>query len=150
MDERHVTESIESYLKGKGFGADSLSLDSFPALFVGYYRDVHFDKLNRENDDDMLLYQYGTYDWGLGPFFEIDFVRQLCEMPPGELDPDIYQQHITFYFEPVKFQDISSFNLWSNDSPNLEQFERTILASAGFVAALGIYPLRTSVSFEPV
>ena len=30
---------------------------------------------NRSNDTDMLLFQYGCYDWGDGKNLEIDFAR---------------------------------------------------------------------------
>ena len=66
---------------------------------------------NRSNDTDMLLYQYGCYDWGDGKNLEIDFARQLMK---GD---DIVQVHITVRFPyEEKFKDIHSGEEWFNSA----------------------------------
>ena len=150
MNSGHVIDSFGRYLRGKGVTMNSLSLSSFPGLFVGYYLDVQFDNLDLENDGDLLLYQYGTYDWGSDMFFTIDFVRQFCVMPDGELDPDIFQQHITFYFDPHAFENIQSFNVWSSKCSDVTEFELIIVTSTGFSAAASTESLKQEMFFEPV
>jgi len=70
-------------------------------------------KYNRREDADMLLFQYGVYDWGNGKNLEIDFVRQLIK------DEDIIQIHITLTipFEE-KFSTIESYEEWYNSFEN--------------------------------
>ena len=51
-------------------------LEPRSALWVAYYREVRYAGCDRANDGDMLLFQYGVYDWGDGSYVELDFVRQ--------------------------------------------------------------------------
>lgn len=71
-------------------------------------------KYNRRNDEDMLLFQYGVYDWGKGKNLEIDFVRQLAKKDK------IMQVYISI---KVPYQEemanIESFEEWFN-SENAE------------------------------
>ncbi len=69
----------------------------------------------KDEDGDMVLFQYGTYDWGSGEFFEVDLVRQL--MPPGEDDEEdddvIFQLHCTFRYWPTdSLRSLGSFERW--------------------------------------
>ena len=75
-------------------------------------------KHNREEDADMLLFQYGVYDWGNGKNLEIDFARQLIK------DEDIIQIHITLIipFEE-KFSTIESYEEWYNSFENKKTLE---------------------------
>ena len=75
-------------------------------------------KYNRQEDADMLLFQYGVYDWGNGKNLEIDFVRQLIK------DEDIIQIHITLTipFEE-KFSTIESYEEWYNSFENKKTLE---------------------------
>jgi len=53
---------------------------------------------------DMLLFQWGVYDWydGSGERFEIDFTRQFSILTPeGEYD-HMEQLHCTFRYEPTE------------------------------------------------
>ena len=75
-------------------------------------------KYNRQEGADMLLFQYGVYDWGNGKNLEIDFVRQLVK------DEDIIQIHIalTIPFEE-KFSTIESYEEWYNSFENKKTLE---------------------------
>lgn len=79
------------------------------------FSEIPVDDVNKDEDGDMVLLQYGTYDWGSGEFFEVDLVRQL--MPPGEEyeedDDLIFQLHCTFRFEPTEsLRAFGSFERW--------------------------------------
>ncbi len=68
-------------------------------------------KYNRSEDADMLLFQYGVYDWGSGKNLEIDFARQLVK------NDAIKQVHITLKFPyEEKFSKIESYEEWYNSS----------------------------------
>lgn len=70
-------------------------------------------KYNRSEDADMLLFQYGVYDWGDGKNLEIDFARQLVK------NDDINQVHITLKFPyEEKFSKIESYEEWYNSANN--------------------------------
>jgi hypothetical protein len=54
-----------------------------------------------ETDGDMLLFQWGTYDWGMGKSFEIDLTRQtIDDLDDVDAQTDSMRQlHITLKFE---------------------------------------------------
>ena len=54
---------------------------------LAFYESMRFDDVDLAADGDMLLYQWGTYDWGRGASFEFDITRQLI-LGAGE-DEDI-------------------------------------------------------------
>lgn len=150
MDEDRAEEALRSFLEGKGVNLASLSPQSFLPVFICYYREVEFPELDRLQDQDMLLFQYGTYDWGDGRFFEIDFTRQFYEFETTTEDHEIHQQSVTFYYEPRAFEKIESFNAWSNEFSDLTGFEEVIAKSIGLVRALDEPIVRLAITVEHV
>ena len=86
------------------------SLNNILKVFTDTYM-LSNKKFDRNNDADMLLFQYGVYDWGNGKNLEIDFVRQLIQ------NDDVIQIHITLKIPyQDEFSKIESFNEWYNSS----------------------------------
>jgi len=63
-----------------------------------FYKDVRCDDVALDRDGHMLLFQWGTYDWGKGKHFKVDITRQLIR--GGGDDEDIWQLHLTHCFLP--------------------------------------------------
>ncbi|MDR1047352.1 MAG: hypothetical protein LBL64_06215 [Treponema sp.] len=78
-----------------------------------------------DKDGDMLLFQYGSYDWGKGRFFEFNITRQFIKQ--NEDEP--YQLLMTLFFELI---DCESYNCWSNDFDNLEKWVGNIKETEGY------------------
>jgi hypothetical protein len=150
MTEEEITHAFNRFGEGKGTKVDSLSLSDFPRLLIDYYQEVEFTEVDRADDGDMLLFQYGTYDWGNGPFFEVDFTRQFYQFFTDAEDHEILQQSFTFYFDPEPFRHIDSFNLWSNAVASLSEFEGAIVNSQGYREAVAQRPQRFEISIEDV
>lgn len=86
-----------------------------------------------EADGDMLLYQWGIYNWGNGECFELNITRQLM-LNEGE-DNDIRQLSLTFKFNPTDLlRGLDSGNKWCYDLQQLEEFENYINQLAAFQA----------------
>jgi hypothetical protein len=150
MNEGKVTDAFDSYAEKAGINLDDLSLSDFPRLLIDYHKDVEFPDVSRADDGDMLLFQYGTYDWGGGRFFEIDFTRQFYQFFTDTDDHEIIQQRFTFYFDPEKFCHIASFDIWSNAVASLAEFEATIVNSQGYQEAVGHCAEKFEISTEDV
>jgi hypothetical protein len=148
MTEDEITQAFRSFAGGKAINLDGLSLSDFPRLLIDYHKDVEFPDISRADDGDMLLFQYGTYDWGDGRFFEIDFTRQFYQLFTDTEDHEVIQQRFTFYFEPTNFQQIASFNIWSNAVAGLAEFEAAIVNSQGYQKALSHRPERFEISID--
>lgn len=150
MDKAQIENAFQGFLASKGRTDKSLTIADFPSIVLDYYKEVMFDGFDQDNESDMLLYQYGIYDWGNGKYFELDLTRQLYAGLQDTDDSHIFQQRLTFYFSPEKFEHIGSSNCWSNTFANLHEFERQILSSDGFIAALSESPTKHEVSVELV
>jgi len=98
------------------------------------------------DSDDMLLFQYGIYDWGdeNGEHFSLDITRQLSK--PPEYEP--YQINLTLIFDPEQFKGIQSYDCWSADFVDPESFFAHIITTDGFKLAEAITPKTYHIQLE--
>jgi hypothetical protein len=93
------------------------------------------DDADLESDGDMLLFQWGTYDWGSGARFEVDIVRQLIRH--GGEDDDIWQLHLTYRFNPSDaLSALDNGDRWCARPADLPAFELLLMAHP-VIAAVG-------------
>ena len=92
---------------------------------LGFYRDERVEESLLDADGDMLLYQWGTYNWGNGGSFELDITRQVI-VGDGE-DEDIFQLSLTFKFQPAEtLRHLGQGDHWCRSSEELEEFQALI------------------------
>jgi hypothetical protein len=102
---------------------------------VAFYGEVRADDVDLESDGDMLLFQWGTYDWGSGEMFEVDITRQLIR-GAGE-DDEIWQLHLTYRFAPSEpLRAIGKGNRWCARPDGVASFAEFIRAHPA-ITALG-------------
>ncbi len=94
---------------------------------------------------DMLLFQYGTYNWGneFGNHFSLDITRQFID--PEQDEP--YQLSFTLIYEPEQFKDIDSYNYWSDACADINSFATNIKTTNGFKAAAKKIPKSYQIRF---
>ena len=86
-------------------------------------------------DGDMLLFQWGTYDWGEGRFFEINITRQFIEQGAEEDDDEMSQLSLTYRFEPTREREaLGEGNRWCSGVEELAAFRSFVLSCASCVA----------------
>ena len=79
--------------------------------------------------NDMLLFQWGIYDWGNGAAYEVDLTRQFIESSMQH-DDAISQLRLTFYFSPSPaLEALDNGNRWCENRESLAEFRRFVLAS---------------------
>jgi len=101
--------------------------DGIEQMF-SFYQCVGADSCNEANAD-MLLFQWGTYDWGQGNHFELNITRQFIEK---ELDDDsaISQLSLTFKFEPnAETESLGDANRWCSSRAELSAFRAFVISS---------------------
>jgi len=123
MTKRDIANSFRNFVKGRGVNFNHFSPFELPDLFIAYYTEVQFDEIAGEENGDLVLFQYGIFDWGDGRYFELDFTRQLTQTFPNDVDHQMYQQHVTFYYDPAHFEEIKTLNLWSLDIVDMNEFK---------------------------
>ena len=85
-------------------------------------------------DGDMLLFQWGTHDWGSGDHFELNITRQFIEQE-FEDDDAISQLSLTFKFKPTPaLQGLGSGNRWCDGLTEVEKDRAFVFSSAAFCA----------------
>ena len=97
-------------------------------------------------DDDMLLFQYGTYDWGdeMGEHFSFDITRQFSKRD------DMYQLSLTLIFDPAPFAGLDSYNSWHIEFNSVEEWIAGIQSTSGYQLAQSQIPGTYKVHFTKV
>lgn len=120
--------------------AGSLSVDAMIELSQKLYDTVKVKGISQDEDDeaDMLLFQYGTYNIGkdLVKDFTFDITRQLITE-----DEEMYQLSLTLIFDAANFATIESYNLWSADVADLAEWVAAIKKTKGYEAVLS-HPIK--------
>jgi hypothetical protein len=132
MNANEVKKEFARYLATRGEAFPNMTPAPALEAVLSFYRDVRAEECDPAAGQDMLLFQWGTYDWGKGKHFELDITRQFM-FEDGE-DEDIWQFHVTFKFHPTQeLVDLKSGNRWCEspeDLPSFASFVRGHPASA--------------------
>ncbi len=124
-------QEFEKLLSARSLKVPTLGLlDGAEAMFDFYGNMRPSGRVFEQHDDaDMLLFQWGTYDWGEGEHFELDLTRQLIFSDQVE-DEDIWQLHLTFWFEPGdELRALSRGDKWCETLSALPRFREYVLRS---------------------
>src|SRR5262245_34310217 len=81
MKAKRAKQEFERLIQRSGMRVGSLSPARGLEMILAFYRTVRFDDVDLAGNGDMLLNQWGTYDWGEGESFEFDITRQLICVP---------------------------------------------------------------------
>ena len=136
MDTREAQHAFEEHLAAHGATVSGLVPSQGLVLMISFFRD---QRPHGDVEDD-LLYQWGTYDWGSGEFFELDITRQFILDDTAE-DENIWQLHLTFKYKPtdqlralgsgerwcgtIAPQGIDCFAQWIENSPAFQAVSET-------------------------
>ena len=138
---------FEKYLARRSTSLHDLTPQAAFEIMRGFYCDVRFDDCSPDANGDMLLFQWGTYDWGEGPSFEFDFTRQLIQRQAD--DDDIWQLHLTLRFEPSdELHALGSGNQWCVSPTKLAGFESFVRGSRAYVAMASRTDGRVELDYE--
>lgn len=99
MKTREALKQFEEFLADKKVDIHAAPPKQGLMALVLFYRDVRAEDVELMADGDMLLYQWGTYDWGQGEQFELNLTRQL--MYVADEEDDIFQLSLTYRYPPT-------------------------------------------------
>ena len=118
-------------------------------LMLMWYVEVRADDVVPYPDGDMLLFQWGTSDWGDGPSFGVNITRQLIDEYDEDDDGAIWQLGTTLHFPPSPTASVlGSGNSWCDGLQSVSSFHEFIKTSP--VIAFGDVneASRVEVNFE--
>ncbi len=88
----------------------------------------------------MLLYQWGTYDWGVGNHFELNITRQFVEAALQD-DDAISQLSVTFRFDATPaLGSLGEGNVWLEGLKSASLFRERIFVDSAFLAVADTNP----------
>jgi hypothetical protein len=98
----------------------------------------------------MLLFQFGTNNWGEGEFFNMDLSRQLRLDDSGD-DESIWQLSLTFKFLPSdQLRSLGAGQKWCESPSELQAFDRYIQSSLAFQIVRDLPAETVDLDFECV
>jgi hypothetical protein len=122
----------ETFLELVGGAPPPRPSDGFASMFA-FYRGARATDVDEEADGDMLLFQWGTYEWDEAEMFVLDLTRQLVT-GKGE-DDDIWQLHLTYRYSPNEaLRQLGAGDRWCPRVVDLEGFESFVLHHPAVVA----------------
>ncbi len=147
MKPNKAKSSFQQHLKDIGFILDKMKPNEGIDAMLSFYRNERADGCSFYDDADMLLFQWGTYDWGDGEFFEFNITRQLIFSGFG--DENIWQLSLTFKFIPDDvLRQLGAENRWCGNTDGITQFYEFIQESSAFKSIVGEKPIRVELEYE--
>jgi hypothetical protein len=128
-------------LEAAGLSLDTLTPAAGVEAMLQFYAEERAEGCLLSRDGDMLLFQWGTYDWGWGdgPMFDVSIVRQLKAADDPETEPR--QLDLRFRFEPSAGAAAGKGSSeWCAYPIDLLKFRRFVNRSAALKAVGGLRP----------
>jgi hypothetical protein len=149
FDPRDARQEFENFLNGRNLRERNLNLSDACEAFFDFYRDLrpHGGVFEQHEDADMLLFQWGSYDWGRGEHFSFNLTRQLIVSEDAE-DEDIWQLSLTFEFEPHnELRALGRGDQWCHSLLKLPEFREYVYRSAAFTTCTKHQIQRTVIDY---
>jgi len=139
--EKEYQLAIEKLLQA----APTLTVDNVLELSIKLHSELKAKGISPNvYADDMLLFQYGTYNWGgeAGEHFSLNLTRQFSKK-----NMDMFQLSLTLMFEPVS---VKSYNSWSMDFDTLDAWSDHVRTTEGYQVAKTVPLKKYKLAFSKV
>jgi hypothetical protein len=133
MNSKNALKEFKQYLRQTG----DAEVPRMPRVglerMLAFYGEVRADDVDLETDGDMLLFQWGTYDWGDGAMFEVDITRQFIR-GAGE-DDDLWQLHLNYRFAPSEtLRTTGKGDHWCARPSDIASFTQFVMAHPAIIS----------------
>ncbi|MFI5299615.1 MAG: hypothetical protein ACHREM_16125 [Polyangiales bacterium] len=133
MESSHAEIEFLRFAAAQGSSIPFRTPEAAVNTMLAFFREARADDCEG-GDRDMLLFQWGTGDWGVGRHFEVDITRQFIS-GHTEGDDDIWQLHATFSFEPSpELEALATGDRWCGSLGDLGRFEAFVRSNAAYRA----------------
>ncbi len=157
MNPKAALTTFQDYLAQHGLAAEALTARQGVDAMISFYRCERAEEGLCENDADMLLFQWGTEDWGKGKMFILDITRQLILWDSEAIvvdgvwetaDDYIWQLGLTFRYPCSQtLCAIEAGNRWCNSLDKVPAFEEYIRHCKAFSEVADTAPASVGVDF---
>lgn len=133
---RSAVDACKSFFIREGVNIDVLRLPTTIAAFFDFYGEERAIGCETGDDADMLLFEWGTFDWGDGEHFELGLARQLIF---GADSKNVWQLKLTYAFKPTDaFRSLGAENRWCASPDELSRFREGVEQSDVYKAAAAV------------
>lgn len=141
---------FDSFLAQRGIHLSSMDVPQLVKSALSFYETVKAAGLAEGPGTDMLLFQWGVYNWGQAEHFEFDITRQFVSADGGD-DDAISQLRCTAHFEPLPaLRALPASSRWCESLADLPAFSVFVMESAGYRSVQSLKPLKVSVEWSGV
>ncbi len=152
LNSQNALDAFHEFADRHGAVIEQLSAVDAVDLMTTFYREVRAADCDLDADGDMLLFQWGVYDWGEGESFEYDITRQLVPEPTGDEEDYggfIGQLSLTLKFPPsASLREIKSGDRWCYRPAELGEFTSFVRESEAARAVSGLVPTAVLLMYE--
>lgn len=125
--------AFASFANARGLNVSRCTPRQGLDLMFSFYKSVQPTGCDEPNGD-MLLFQWGTYDWGNGRRFELNITRQFIEDAKRD-DDAISQLSLTFRFEPTEEREaLGDGNRWCDGPTEFDIVREFAMSSPSLLA----------------
>lgn len=138
------------YLSENGKDIEAIKVSELFESCLSFYRDRRYHGLDPDPSSDMLLYEWGVYEWGNGEYFQIGIKRQF--IAAGTVDDEGYTQlYCDAFFSPTsELAALGSGNKWCGSRDDLNDFEQFVKRSEAYRVVAELKPLKVVVRTDGV
>ena len=141
---------LEQIIQRSGSTVTALTLAEGLRHMLTFYQNVRAENCPLDADGDMLLFQWGTFDWGQGRFFQCNITRQFISANSAG-DEGMSQLSLTFYYAPSAAYDaLKAGNRWCNSPSALAEFEAFATGTEAFRSVAHTKPAKLSLQLGGV
>ena len=124
--------AFRRFLRRAGLEFEQAPVRDVLLAVTQFYAEQRIGGLTDEPDTDMLLFEYGCYDWGGGEAFQLGLTRQFY----SPTDNPISQLTVVFFYHPDrKLRSLGDRQTWCAHPSELEPFRQIVFDSAATRAA---------------
>ena len=150
MKPANAKYNFENFIKKSKFSFDELTLAYGIDLMFDFYGQIRADNCPVNKNGDMLLYEWGNYDWGKGMYFQCSITRQFIEAG-FEGDDGMSQLIMCFYFYPPDgFEELKRGERWCDTPSDLSSFKAYIKESAAYIKVASIKPTKVEIRYSKI
>lgn len=146
MKPKQSLRALTKRIDATGKSLTDLTVGDGIEAMLAFYTEERADGCKLEEDGDMLLYQWGTYQFSkTEKTFQLGIVRQF--ILPRQDEP--FQLLLTFHFPATAtLTKLKSGNHWCSAPDSAEECRTLIHNSAAYRAVAKEKPLKVTLNFE--
>ena len=148
---RDSLNALHEFASGSGRDLSTADAALFVAVITDWYRSERAtDAIDIEDDGDMLLFQWGTYELDAGPIFYYDVTRQMILNDADDDDGAIWQLNCQLTYQALpEASALGDDADWCSSPSELDDFRSLIAASAATAYANTHRHVAVDIRFGP-